>query len=61
MDAMGHDAPGLVRLGRRGTAGQRRNGWPPQFNYLRACTIYGGSNEIQKNIVAKHILRLPTA
>ena len=32
-----------------------------EFNYLRASTIYGGSNEIQKNIIAKHILRLPMA
>jgi len=32
-----------------------------QFNYLRAATIYGGSNEIQKNIIAKHMLRLPSA
>jgi alkylation response protein AidB-like acyl-CoA dehydrogenase len=30
-----------------------------QFNYTRAATIYGGSNEIQKNIIAKQILRLP--
>jgi alkylation response protein AidB-like acyl-CoA dehydrogenase len=28
------------------------------FNYLRAATIYGGSNEIQKNIIAKAILGL---
>src|SRR5262249_11168544 len=28
------------------------------FNYLRATTIYGGSNEIQKNIIAKQILGL---
>jgi alkylation response protein AidB-like acyl-CoA dehydrogenase len=32
-----------------------------QFNYLRAATIYGGSNEIQRNIIAKHILRLPVS
>jgi len=32
-----------------------------QFNYLRAASIYGGSNEIQKNIIAKHLLRLPSA
>ncbi len=29
------------------------------FNYTRATTIYGGSNEIQKNIIAKYILGLP--
>jgi len=32
-----------------------------QFNYVRAATIYGGSNEIQRNIIAKHILRLPVS
>ncbi len=26
--------------------------------YLRACTIYGGSNEIQRNIIAKAVLGL---
>ena len=31
---------------------------PSTFNYLRATTIYGGSNEIQKNIIAKLILGL---
>jgi len=31
---------------------------PSAFNYLRATTIYGGSNEIQKNIIAKMILGL---
>ena len=30
-----------------------------EFNYYRACTIYGGSNEIQRNIVAKNVLQLP--
>jgi alkylation response protein AidB-like acyl-CoA dehydrogenase len=31
---------------------------PSAFNYTRATTIYGGSNEIQKNIIAKHLLGL---
>ena len=31
---------------------------PPAFNYTRATTIYGGSNEIQRNIISKHILGL---
>ena len=33
---------------------------PSAFCYTRATTIYGGSNEIQKNIIAKHILGLPS-
>ena len=31
----------------------------PMFCYDRATTIYAGSNEIQKNIIAKLILGLP--
>jgi alkylation response protein AidB-like acyl-CoA dehydrogenase len=34
---------------------------PHAFAYLRATTIYGGSNEIQKNIIAKYILGLPVS
>ena len=34
---------------------------PSAFNYTRATTIYGGSNEIQKNIIAKLILGLGQA
>ena len=33
----------------------------PMHAYNRAATIYGGSNEIQKNVIAKYILGLPTA
>ena len=37
-----------------------REQWVPSaFNYLRAASIYAGSNEIQKNIIAKLILGLP--
>lgn len=32
----------------------------PNYNYLRAATIYAGSSEIQKNIIAKLILGLPS-
>jgi alkylation response protein AidB-like acyl-CoA dehydrogenase len=34
---------------------------PSNFNYQRATTIYGGTNEIQRNVIAKNILRLPGA
>jgi alkylation response protein AidB-like acyl-CoA dehydrogenase len=34
---------------------------PSNFNYQRATTIYGGSNEIQRNVIAKNILKLPGA
>jgi alkylation response protein AidB-like acyl-CoA dehydrogenase len=60
MDAMGHDALGW--LDSPTEALPERERWvASEFNYLRAATIYGGSNEIQRNIIAKNILRLPTA
>jgi alkylation response protein AidB-like acyl-CoA dehydrogenase len=31
----------------------------PAYNYIRAATIYAGSNEIQRNVIAKYILGLP--
>ncbi|MGD8860696.1 MAG: acyl-CoA dehydrogenase family protein [Myxococcales bacterium] len=34
---------------------------PSNFNYQRATTIYGGSNEIQRNVIAKGLLQLPGA
>lgn len=30
-----------------------------QFYNARPATIYGGSNEIQRNIIAKNVLALP--
>jgi alkylation response protein AidB-like acyl-CoA dehydrogenase len=60
MDAMGHDALGWFDAPEAALPEHER--WvASQFNYLRAATIYGGSNEIQKNIIAKQILRLPGA
>jgi alkylation response protein AidB-like acyl-CoA dehydrogenase len=59
MELMGYDAlgwyndPGIVPALAQGIA--------PQFCYARANTIFGGSNEIQKNIIAKWILGLPSA
>ena len=29
-----------------------------RYNFLRASSIYGGSNEIQKNVIAKLVLGL---
>ena len=58
MDALGHASQGWLGA----PAGALRpfeSTVASQFNYLRASTIYGGSNEIQKNIIAKHILQLP--
>ncbi len=33
---------------------------PSNFNYIRAASIYAGSNEIQRNVIAKMILGLPS-
>ncbi len=33
----------------------------PYFCCERAVTIYGGSNEIQRNVIAKMILQLPSS
>jgi len=60
MDALGYGAMGWSDSDPAAMPEHER-AVAPQFNYLRATTIYGGSNEIQKNIVSKAILRLPTA
>jgi alkylation response protein AidB-like acyl-CoA dehydrogenase len=59
MDAMGHNALGWLDSPREALP-ELQQAVASQFNYLRAATIYGGSNEIQKNIISKHILRLPS-
>ncbi|MGH0037450.1 MAG: acyl-CoA dehydrogenase family protein [Myxococcota bacterium] len=59
MDAMGHNAMGWLDSPREALP-ELQQAVASQFNYLRAATIYGGSNEIQKNIISKHILRLPS-
>ncbi len=59
MDAMGHNALGWLDSPEDALP-SHENAIASQFNYLRAATIYGGSNEIQKNIIAKHMLGLPT-
>jgi alkylation response protein AidB-like acyl-CoA dehydrogenase len=60
MDALGHDALGWLDSPTEALPEHER-AVASQFNYLRATTIYGGSNEIQRNIIAKQILRLPVA
>jgi alkylation response protein AidB-like acyl-CoA dehydrogenase len=59
MELMGHDSlswfnePGLIPIYEQAVASV--------FNYQRATTIYGGTNEIQRNVIAKNLLRLPDA
>jgi len=56
MELMGHDA--LAWFAEPGVVPPIEESVASAFCYLRATTIYGGSNEIQKNIIAKHMLRL---
>ena len=60
MDALGHNAMGWLDSPEAALPSHQQ-AIASQFNYLRAATIYGGSNEIQKNIISKHLLRLPSA
>ncbi|MCA9630668.1 MAG: acyl-CoA dehydrogenase family protein [Myxococcales bacterium] len=59
MEVLGHDS--LTWFNPEGTVNPRGESAPSIFNYVRAATIYAGSNEIQKNIIAKMILGLPSA
>ena len=56
------DGRGRQRTRSNGTASARKNGKAPR-DWLRTKgnSIEGGTSEIQLNIVAKHILRLPGA
>jgi alkylation response protein AidB-like acyl-CoA dehydrogenase len=56
MELMGHDA--LAWFPEPGVVIDLEESIASLFCYLRATTIYGGSNEIQRNIIAKHILGL---
>jgi alkylation response protein AidB-like acyl-CoA dehydrogenase len=56
MELMGHDA--LSWFNDEGVVPPIEQWVASSYNYLRATTIYGGSNEIQKNIIAKMILGL---
>ncbi|MBI2388005.1 MAG: acyl-CoA dehydrogenase family protein [Deltaproteobacteria bacterium] len=58
LDLMGADA--LTWMNEPGVVPAWEDWVGPNYNYLRAATIYAGSNEIQKNIIAKLILGLPS-
>jgi alkylation response protein AidB-like acyl-CoA dehydrogenase len=59
MEVMGHDS--LAWLPEPGVVPDNEAWVAPSFCYDRATTIYAGSNEIQRNIIAKLILQLPSA
>jgi hypothetical protein len=58
MEVMGHDS--MTWFNEPGTVPAIEEWVPSTFNYTRATTIYGGSNEIQKNVIAKLLLGLPS-
>ena len=53
-DAMRKVMPGVVELDDSGT-GER---WRIEWLYSRAATIYGGTGEVQRNIIARRLLDL---
>ena len=58
MELMGTNA--LAWLPDEGVVPDNQRWVGPTFCYDRAATIYAGSNEIQRNVIAKHILQLPS-
>jgi alkylation response protein AidB-like acyl-CoA dehydrogenase len=53
-DLVASGLPNQVTIG--GDAASKR--WRSEFLYSRAATIYGGSSEIQRNIIARRVLGL---
>jgi len=49
-----------VLAGVREVAGVETDFLSP-FYYARPSTIYGGSSEIQRNLLAKYVLQLPSS
>jgi len=53
-DAVRKLLPGTVELGDDGDA----ETWRSEYLYSRAATIYGGTGEVQRNIIARRLLEL---
>ena len=53
-DAVRRLLPGIVELD-DGAAGEP---WRSEYLYSRAATIYGGTVEVQRNIIARRLLEL---
>ena len=57
---LGEIAMDVQRLGRSGAEPSGDfDEWQRLYLFTRADTIYGGSNEIQRNIIAERVLGLP--
>jgi alkylation response protein AidB-like acyl-CoA dehydrogenase len=57
LDLLGPQA----QLGARSAHARAQMDWARELLWSRAGTIYSGSSEIQRNIIAKRVLGLPTA
>jgi alkylation response protein AidB-like acyl-CoA dehydrogenase len=62
--ANGHRALGEIAMDVAGMAGLTLTDgdfdeWQRLYLFSRADTIYGGSNEVQRNIIAERVLGLP--
>lgn len=57
MDVMGEDGIHITEDGTDPDAGERR-GWTERHLFRRVVTIYAGTNEIQKTIIARTVLGL---
>ena len=53
-DAVRRLLPGVVEIGRRADGRM----WRTEYLYSRAATIYGGTAEVQRNIIARRLLDL---
>ena len=54
-DAVRRLLPGVVEIGRQR---RRARSWRTEYLYSRAATIYGGTAEVQRNIIARRLLDL---
>lgn len=59
MELMGHNS--LAWFNEEAVVPEYEQWVASNFCYQRATTIYGGSNEIQRNIIAKNLLRMPAS
>ncbi|MEU1548377.1 acyl-CoA dehydrogenase family protein [Nocardia sp. NPDC005745] len=58
-DLHGEPGPEILRAQPRGTDPLATNVWARDFLFARAGTIYGGSEQIQKNTIGEQVLGLP--
>ncbi len=57
-DRLRRGPPPAARGSSRWTTRRRGAGWRAEYLYSRAATIYGGTAEVQRNIIARRLLDL---